>query len=258
MTRVLVEECLCLDVAVLMQRGPLEPGWGGTYYFYRNGEEVDSAPWVMGDDGCVCFSFIRPSRIAFPTFYRYWVLVSYTPTEFKGKRAWFACPGCNERVAKLYRPPGSEEFNCRQCHRLIYASQKRPSRRREKAMDRAWAAAQLERIRRQGDAEALAEEPDLLKAAIEHERSLTQVFQHMLGRGELPPEPPGEGKRRYRRRRPFLQDERKKPGQSLCMRCRGFREIEDPQPITLSNGRFALRGHCPVCGAAMTAMIKSR
>ncbi len=47
---------------------------------------------------------------------------------FGGLRYWFSCPRlvggkrCGRRVAKLYRPPGSWYFACRQCLDLTYVS----------------------------------------------------------------------------------------------------------------------------------------
>jgi len=37
-----------------------------------------------------------------------------------GFRRWFCCPVCGRRMFKLYRPPGSNVFACRQCHDLTY------------------------------------------------------------------------------------------------------------------------------------------
>ena len=51
-----------------------------------------------------------------------------TATNFNGKRMWFICPlivggvACNRRAGKLYLPPGSRYFGCRQCHDLSYRS----------------------------------------------------------------------------------------------------------------------------------------
>ena len=41
-----------------------------------------------------------------------------------------------------------------------------------------------------------------------------------------------------------------------CLKCRASREIQNPQPVTLKNGRPATRGVCPVCGAKMHRMGK--
>ena len=236
---------------------PVKPGFGGTYYFYKDEKEIDSIPWEFLDD-CLRLHCWRVGRDGKPVFYSYWVLVTYTPTEFKGKRAWFQCPGCDRRVRKLFRPPeGNTNFMCRDCHGLTYASQQRQSERWFKAMERAWEAIQLDRMSGRDVTRDPEEGAHILEAMREHERSVSPIFAALLGWVEPPPEPPREGsKRPYRRTRPFMTGKRKNRRQRLCMKCRDWREMEDPQPVTLPNGRPALKGRCPVCQAKMTAIIK--
>lgn len=54
-----------------------------------------------------------------------------TACNYGGERAWFACPGCWNRVAVLF-VRGAAGFCCRQCAALKYASQS------DCAMSRAW------------------------------------------------------------------------------------------------------------------------
>jgi hypothetical protein len=54
---------------------------------------------------------------------------------------------------------------------------------------------------------------------------------------------------------PFARGAKNSGQESLCLRCRDFREMQDPQPVTLPNGRPALKGSCPVCGAGMCHII---
>ncbi len=43
---------------------------------------------------------------------------------FGGSRIWLKCPGCGQRVRKIYSPPSMKtKFRCRICHDLIYQSQ---------------------------------------------------------------------------------------------------------------------------------------
>ena len=42
--------------------------------------------------------------------------------------------------------------------------------------------------------------------------------------------------------------------EAYCMRCRAKREIQNPQPVFLSNGQPATRGTCPVCGATLVRL----
>ena len=39
--------------------------------------------------------------------------------------------------------------------------------------------------------------------------------------------------------------------QAYCLKCRTKRDMRDPQPVTLKNGRPATQGACPVCGTKM-------
>jgi len=36
--------------------------------------------------------------------------------------------------------------------------------------------------------------------------------------------------------------------QAYCVKCRAKREIQNPERVTLKNGRPATQGVCPVCG----------
>jgi hypothetical protein len=39
--------------------------------------------------------------------------------------------------------------------------------------------------------------------------------------------------------------------QAYCLKCRAMREMRNPQPVTLQNGRPATTGTGPVCGTVM-------
>ncbi len=36
-----------------------------------------------------------------------------------------------------------------------------------------------------------------------------------------------------------------------CVKCRAKQEVENPESVTLKNGKPALKGKCPVCGTGM-------
>lgn len=42
--------------------------------------------------------------------------------------------------------------------------------------------------------------------------------------------------------------------QGYCLKCREKREIQDPQEVTLKNGRPAIQGLCTVCGTKITVI----
>jgi hypothetical protein len=74
--------------------------------------------------------------------YRQTIRLTFTPTNFSGKRAWFACPQCYRRVGRLFWPVyGGWAFRCRHCWRLRYYTQRltpewRARERAEKIMKR--------------------------------------------------------------------------------------------------------------------------
>lgn len=44
--------------------------------------------------------------------------------------------------------------------------------------------------------------------------------------------------------------------EGYCVKCKAKREMKDPKPVTLKNGRPASKGTCPVCGTAMMRIGK--
>lgn len=44
--------------------------------------------------------------------------------------------------------------------------------------------------------------------------------------------------------------------QGYCVKCRGQRELRDPEPVTLKNGRPAVRGRCGMCGTVVVRIGK--
>jgi hypothetical protein len=42
------------------------------------------------------------------------------------------------------------------------------------------------------------------------------------------------------------------------MKCRAKKEIKDPEPVTMKNGRPAIQGVCPSCGTKMFRIGKSQ
>jgi len=46
--------------------------------------------------------------------------------------------------------------------------------------------------------------------------------------------------------------------EAYCFKCRAKREIKNPQPVTLKNGRPATRGVCPTCGTKVYRIGKAK
>jgi hypothetical protein len=39
--------------------------------------------------------------------------------------------------------------------------------------------------------------------------------------------------------------------EAYCVKCKAKREMNNPQDVTMKNGRPAVKGVCPVCGTGM-------
>lgn len=131
-----VETRLNLDVRSLHRAGVLVVGGRGTWQWLRSGKQA----------GQVCFEVVAADclrlryRIATATgaeLRDYRVTIARTPCHLGGTRAWFLCPCCSRRVARLYL---RDLFACRHCWRLNYASQQ--ASKRDRASDRSWALRQ--------------------------------------------------------------------------------------------------------------------
>ena len=88
---------------------------------------------------------------------------------------------------------------------------------------------------------------------------IVKAGKDTAGRSAAPAAPVKRPRGRPRLVRPApLPDRASKPdSQGYCMKCRVIREIEDPEAVTLANGRSALEGACPLCGARMTRIVKA-
>jgi DNA topoisomerase-1 len=42
--------------------------------------------------------------------------------------------------------------------------------------------------------------------------------------------------------------------EAYCMKCRSKKDMEDPQPVTLKNGRAAMESKCTTCGTRLVRM----
>jgi hypothetical protein len=120
-----VEESLSL--AVRDFRGRLNHGAAGTFtWTWASGSKSSVGYWVAraGDSPTITLDYCwrDTEDVRLP------VRLETTPTQFGGKRWWFACPlvlngmACNRRAGKLYLPPGARYFGCRTCHDLTYES----------------------------------------------------------------------------------------------------------------------------------------
>jgi hypothetical protein len=135
MRKVMVEECLVLDVAELARDGVIGcPGNSVSTleWEYPSAEEsVISVGYAieLAEDGRPVFR-LRYSvrRNGSQQYVDLPILLQTTRPHFGGVCWWFTCPlesagqPCNRRIRKLYLPPRSDSFGCRACHGLTYQS----------------------------------------------------------------------------------------------------------------------------------------
>ena len=263
-----VDESLPLDILAFARQGYFSREARGEYSWRRAGTKVGTI-LVHAHDDAVDLLYDLGSRDGDDALHRaYPIATQRTPARFGGEQVWFVCPACHTRARKLYLPPGRTYFLCRTCHDLSYRSRQKRRSTLEKSLaqidaliatlkesrmdSRRWRRIYIEtqeavRVFRETDFLADIRRPlerrGLGKKAVE----LASVQR---GRGR-----PKE-KHSYVRRVPFAHGERQSDLQSLCLRCRDFREMQDPQPVVLPNGRPAFKGSCPVCGAGMCLIVR--
>jgi len=42
---------------------------------------------------------------------------------------------------------------------------------------------------------------------------------------------------------------------AFCVKCKAKKEITNPQPVTMRNGRPSLQGTCPTCGIKLVRIL---
>jgi hypothetical protein len=98
-------------------------------------DSAGTLTWVLPKEGNrmvakVAYSFTTSEPPTLTLLYRWrdkeavklQIYPQTTRTQFGGRRWWFTCPWCANRVGKLYLVPGDKYFHCRQCHNLSYRS----------------------------------------------------------------------------------------------------------------------------------------
>lgn len=112
-----------LDVNSLNKSGALIPGSYCNSTWTRGAEQVGDINISATGDGV---TLLYRSRIGNGewTDHRERVPVSWEPCRFGGKRPFFHCPNCTQRVLQLF---GIGRYLCRHCHKLTYRSQREPA-----------------------------------------------------------------------------------------------------------------------------------
>lgn len=95
--------------------------WGVFRYSHGNHDPV-RVSWKADDAGGVAIQHKRLGQTHMNT-----VRLVSTPCNYGGMRHWFSCPGCGQRVAKIFLPGNiyrdgrlCEEWRCRGCWGLSY------------------------------------------------------------------------------------------------------------------------------------------
>jgi len=126
-----VEECHVLDLGEFARKGVFVPWYTSSVSWLRGEEVVAAIGYTVrpAGDGLILQLSYRWTRtgeagedVELP------IRLVTTPLHFGGRRWWGICPlavngqACNQRVGKLYLPPGGRYFGCRHCYRLTYRS----------------------------------------------------------------------------------------------------------------------------------------
>lgn len=120
-----VEHCRSIDIRRFQREDMLRPGTWSWEWRDSESQKVVASIGIIGSIGQITLDYsvngvVISERIS----------ITRTACKLGGNRAWFQCPRCQGRVAKLHLR--GERFACRTCQRLAYSSQS------EAHIDRLW------------------------------------------------------------------------------------------------------------------------
>lgn len=130
--KTIVEDCVILDMKMMARKRVImaDRRTGGTITWTTNEGGTSALSWECDHGRSVVLRYQFGSKN-----YEHAIPLTYTLTKpFGGRQCWFLCPAtdfdfrrgqtivCNKRVGKLYLPPGSTTFACRNCYNLTYRS----------------------------------------------------------------------------------------------------------------------------------------
>ena len=123
-----VEECLTLDINRLIRDGLLDSS-RGELRWYRGGEETASVNYSLRDIEIERVQLVYILTLHSPIIHRGQEIpesqdIPLVTTQLwsGGKRYWFSCSDCRQRVGKLHLPYGRSYFSCKRCYDLTYMS----------------------------------------------------------------------------------------------------------------------------------------
>lgn len=140
--RPVVEDALALDLSKLLRDRLIRPGYSIASSLHwrntRSGAEIASIGYrctMTAEAGNFVADYAvtrRGERV--PVTLSIGLVSSSQP--FGGRRWWWICPITGRRAAKLFKPPGGDQFASRQAWRLAYRSQRETPF--DRACSRAW------------------------------------------------------------------------------------------------------------------------
>jgi hypothetical protein len=122
----LVEDCLTIDLALLMRLGPIGEGQAGSGEFHWSieGQPIGSIRFRLDFRDTnnaaliLYFNVSQPDGEHNPK--KQTIMLIATPQHFGGRRWWLRCPVTGERVRTLQLPPNGDHFASRDAWGLAY------------------------------------------------------------------------------------------------------------------------------------------
>ena len=128
-----VEECKTLPISLLKKsiKYVVEnqgESWSGSVSWSYNNEPAGNIGYMVYSENDYPNVRLQYKFTDSGLEMDYPISLSHSELAWGAKRWWFICPltkngvVCNQRVGKLYLPPGGEYFGCRYCYNLTYSS----------------------------------------------------------------------------------------------------------------------------------------
>jgi hypothetical protein len=124
-----VEDCFTLNVEDFTSGDLLHSRPWGEIRWTRGGAETGSVDFQLRDIGFKERESVYILTLLSPLIHRGQRIpvtqnIPLVTTRLcsEGKRYWFSCPNCRERVGRLHLPYGGRYFFCRKCYGLTYMS----------------------------------------------------------------------------------------------------------------------------------------
>jgi len=118
-----------IDIHCLKENNYLRDGVSGTYSWSRGSRETGRIGYKIEKDQMVLAYCYQHNDQGWESIEQR-IIFDYTRCHYGGRRTWFLCPSCGQRVATLYG--AGKYFLCRHCCNLTYGSQQ------ENRMDRSF------------------------------------------------------------------------------------------------------------------------